>query len=472
MGILRNKRLWKWARRGGIVLLALCTVFVVSVDRWRAAAMADNRERLEASFARLDEEILKGQSPSDWHKSRIRGTNGWEHVAFIHDICRLSDDYTRLTPEDRVITEAVRNLSDFQNGHWEARDDDPDAPPITDPSSEQLDDWLNATQSLADAYARAVEADCIVMLPLDDEPYPQWFGVRVAPRYNVVHALFGRCKALVALGRPEQAWTEFEAALKALQKYGAPMSFVDGTVTHAMPYIAAKSAVEMLVDGTMHVDQARRILDLHVPTPFKAIDALEGEAVWLYVMTQQAGFLTAPPGWFDWLIGDLPLGDGMFAHDDFNDSAKSRWAAPINLGRQVANAMDAVFELRNYLDSPSAWDPAAAPVIEDGLLVMTSASLFNWRNGLIRRNLAWLELELRILELEQGPLVNLAPQVAETVSRYPGAEYEFDEDDLRIGVAAKLQDDARAVGAWGEEWDHWLYPVEELRNPPEVDIYD
>lgn len=453
-------------------MLVLGIQFFVFVDRWRAVAMADNRERLESSFARLDDEILKGQSPADWHQSRVQGTNGWEHVAFIHDIARRSINYGQLTPEEKTIRDAINNLSDYQNVNWEAHPDDPDAPPITEPSSETLEGWLKATQSLADAYARAAEADCIVMLPLDDEPYPQWVGVRVAPRLNFVHALFGRCKALVALGQPARAWTEFESALKALQKNGAPMSFVDGTVTHSMPYIAALAAVEMLIEGTLPVDQARKFLQLHSPTTFNACDALEGEAVWLYVMTKHAGFLLTPPSWFDWLIGDLPLGDGMFADDSFDDSAKSRWTAPINLGREMANAMDAVFELKDYLESPSAWDPSAAPVIEDALLAITPASLFDWRNGLIRRSLAWLELELRILELEQGPLANLAPQVAEIVSHYPSAEHEFDEDDLRIGVSAKLQEDARAVGAWGEEWDHWLYPIEELRNPPDDEFED
>ena len=462
----RKRRLLKWSIRAAIGLLVLSVLALVGADRWRSHVMSEHQARLHAAFDVVDSEILRGRTPAEWHASRVHGSNGWQYLKFL--------DREDTDQQDQLLHDACRQLDEYQAGTWRDVQEYSDVEPSTTPTTEQLEAWLEATQPMADALERAAGRDCIVRLPAENEPYAQWLGVSVLKRLRGYRALVGRCKALRTLGRGKQAQGELETFTEAMSKLVGPTSLVDAATIRAATTIPAAFALDLLVAGTLYWGEARRLLAWRPREEFAMREALEAETVWLYTLTHESGYLLSEPSWFDWLTCELPRGRGMFAVPEDDDSIQVRWARPINLSREVATAVEVLLRLREYLNSPSAWNPDEVPQTPEGLLAFSSGAMFEWRNGMLKRDMVWLELELRILELEGGPLVNQKDKIADVISDYPGLECEFDEDDLIIGVSSQYLEDTKAVQGMltGEGYDKVLRPINELRNPPEDEDYD
>ena len=435
----KRRKLLKWGGRvvAGLVVLALLAL--ISADRWRAWRMAGHRERIETASLRVEEEVLKGKTPRDWHLSRVTGKNGWDHTASI-DIARRKAREERSGEASIEDTEAAtgllvatESLCSFYHGFWE-----PD-PEILDGRFEQelMEIWLRDSQSFADAYALAAKADCIVILPYDDEYYPQLNGVFVINRIDEVRALLGRVKVLLALGRTEQAWKELEVCVRAQSLQRAPTSLMDALTMHARIAAAIDGVTAVVVDGSLPPARALELLKYRTAGLPNASAAIEAEIVWLYALIHESGFILTPPTWFDWLTGSVPRGKALFANDEFHAGIMPQWVAPINLSREAAKGLEALLRVRDELGRRAVENLAEPPdTDEDTLFWVFSPSTY--RSRLLEYELNWLKLELRILEVEQGPLVDNQKRVAEVVARYPNTEHEFDGQDLKVRLAAGL----------------------------------
>jgi hypothetical protein len=420
-----RRKVLKWGGRVVAGLFVLALLALVGADRWRAWRMSGYRERIEAAQARVDDEVLKGKTPSEWHLSRATGTNGWPHIAFVDDARRAESGDT--------LTEALDSLGAYQQGAVDSEVRQSDG----QPGHEILEEWLRESQPFADAYARAASADCIVMVPAADEYYPQLNGVPVIHRISETRTLLGRVKALLAIGKAEQAASELDTCIRAQCLLRAPTSIIDAMTMHARVKASIEAATEFIIDQSLAPAQAKPLLKYRANHPPDALAAIEAEIVWLYSLIHEAAFLTAAPAWFDWLGDNVPRGKGMFADEEFYSSASRRWAAPLNLSKESAGGLEILLDRRDTLGGRATAIEAEWPETDDELLFWIFPPEF-YRNQLLLFELAWLELELRILEAEVGPLAANRERVAELLGRYPKAEHEFDGQDLLIRLAADL----------------------------------
>lgn len=485
--MLKRRTVLKWISRSVIVLAVIALLLLLGIDRWRAYRLAEFQPRVHDALARVDAEILKGKTPAEWQAVRAAqagGRNGWEHIAFIEDLYEAdskwhqSDKYSPDGPVPESVTTwlAVEALRDYLDDHWAGGEhelwqhEEGDGTALI-PPPEVLEQWLRETQALADGFAKAATADCVVKLAREDALYPDADGIAVIPRLASYNAMLGRCKALGALGRHDQAWNELEAYVQALSKHSAPTTIVDFMLVYSCHGAAAEFAHKHLLDGTLTPAAARRLLRWALLDRDRLIDAIEGETVWLATLVRQAGYVTTPPAWFDWLTDDLPPGEGMFIIRDDDSSLQSRWAGPINMTRECAIALEANLATLAYARGPNAWRLAEVPQQEESLFAIPQGAIL--RRGDVTLTAArWLELELRVIELEGGALIDQRAAVAEAVSRYPGLEHDFDGKDVRVRLSGQLRDDYRAVALVSGNDERIIEPAEQARNSSREDGWD
>jgi hypothetical protein len=496
----------RWFRRAAIGvagLLVLAVVLTTIADGHRRMWMKTERTRLLMALDRVDAEILKGQTPHQWHASRIKGSNGWEHLAFVFDADRLSSEWhnehydaAANKPEFVELAETLSALASYFEDDWEQDNpDDPDGDPITTPPDALVDRWLAVTDPAAAAFAKAATCDTVVQSLGDDEPYPA--GIRVIPRINAAKAMLARCRILLDRGEKARALDELRNFVAVSSKFDAPICWVDCMVHLGVWGRAIEFARELLVDERITPAEAREFLTWN-PDVYPKIRAIsEGEAVWLYAGAKAAVYAVNEPAMFDWITGDVPGGSGLFGEDDQFKSLRTRYFGPGNLTHEIALGIESAVAWVEISRTPPPWDPSGLPEAELSELFATYPSqVFGLRNRVVKQSLKWLELELRIIELEHGPFHQRKDAVAAIVARYPGARHGWEDDRLALGIdmeLLRLEAEAKArdpeAGTdphiemlrqhfardddhddWNEDnWETWLFPLDELRRENDED---
>lgn len=433
----RLRRIFKWAGRGVLALIVLSALLLVAADLFRQQRMKAATARLNAAIAQVDDEILKGQTPAEWHAARIEGTNGWEHIAVIRDY-----DDAPTEPELVRIRSALDDLYAFYNGTWQG--ELPEGAPNnaeypTTPTPEQIADWMAITVPVAEGFARAAECDVVVVLPKDDEPYPYREGIPVLPIMSACNAMLARCRIHLDDGRDEQAWRELTNYLTTWSKASGPVFLVGYMVEFGAFGLAIEFALEQLESGHMPLEVAREIAGLGFDPVERLEHTIEGEVVWLAASASAAEWAYAEPRWFGWMRGDIPPGEGLF-DEDFS-SMGDAYLGPAKLSTNIAIALETGLAQVRYLRGEHAWDPTHVPEAEHSPLAIEPSMLFEQRNAVAYGFIDVLRLELRVLEREHGPLVENKNAVERLVAGYRGVVHDWDGDDLLLGVSPEWRRD-------------------------------
>ena len=500
--MIANPRRSRWLKRTAIGLGVALVVFVcltTAADGLRQSRMKEHRTRLLAALDRVDAEILKGRTPNEWHASRIKGTNGWEHLEYVFDADQQATEWYAENydaadePEFVELSETLRALASYFDGDWEQDNpDDPDGDSIKMPPDALIDRWLAVTDPAAAAFARAAACDTIAQSLNGDEPYPA--GIRVIPRVFAAKAMLTRCRIFLDREDKTRALDELRNSVAVWSKFDAPMLWVDYDVHLAVWGQVTEFARELLIDERITPAEARELLTWNRDVYPRIRAACEGEAVWLYVGAKAAEYAVSEPAMFDWITGDVPGGSGLFGEDDQFRSLRSRYFGPGNLTQEIALAIESALAWVEISRTPPPWGPRSLPEAEQSLaFAMYPSQVFGLRNRVVKQSLKWLELELRIDEIEHGPLPQRKDAVAAIVARYPGARHGWEDDRLALGIDSELlhlaaEAEARDPEArtdpyiemlrqhvarddendhdddYEDEWETWLVPVDELRR--------
>lgn len=461
---LNPTRKRRWRKRIGItsgVLLVLFTIFLFAADGYRRAGMKERRARLQTALDRVETEILKGKTPNQWHESRIKGTNGWEYLQPVFSIDRESEDWgPDLTRDDiREIDSVLNDLSLYYDDerylnesmydHYESAY--PNIENNGDYEEALLSHWLAKSQVVADRFAKAASCETVVQLPENDEPYPAWDGIRLIPRMSTHAAMMARCKILLDRGLNEQAFQELDNLASVWTSFDAPVFWIDLIVHVGLGLDTAEFALEQLILGKCSPSQVRGLLD-SVPNVVPAVlSACEGEAVWMYTAANAADYAHSEPRMFDWLTGDVPADRGLFGLENLSDHRRSihdRYFRVANITHEMIMAVENATTWVEVARSDLPWDPGTLPHVEvSTMLALYPSRVFDLRNYLILKRLTWLQLELRVLELEAGPLAHQKDVVAAKVGSYFGTRLGWDGDVLQLGISDDLFDTAKQAAA-------------------------
>jgi hypothetical protein len=453
---VRSKR--RWLKRIVIafaVLVVLVVVFLFSADGYRRLDMKDRAARLEIALARVDSKILKGQTPAQWQTSRVKGSNGWEHIARVRAAYKASRDWDRSSweesadaakPTDVTLWETIEAMCAWHDGEWYGDNpDDLEGESNRTPPPELLETWLKTSRPLAEAYSLASACDTIVMVPRSAEPYPA--GIAVIPNLQIAKAVIARCRILLDSGRDVQAWQELKAFSDAAAKYDAPLCLIDQMINVGTWSLCVEFVLARLIEGACTPEQAQvfcnwdGIQDMNLA-------AIEGEAVWIAANAKGADYALTSPTMFDWITNDVPCGTGMFAmHDQFG-SVRSRYFGPGNFAVEIAMAVENAVICVEIARTPQPWSVESVPVVEPSMLfAFYPSAIFHKRNNLVEKSFLWLELEARILELSQGPLEQRKDAVAALVAKYPGVVHDWDGGDLCLDIDSEWKASAASASA-------------------------
>jgi hypothetical protein len=302
--------------------------------------------------------------------------------------------------------------------------------------------------------------------------------------------MLARCRILLDRGEKARALAELRNSVAVWSKFDAPMFWTDCMVHLGVRGQAIEFARDLLIDERITPAEARELLTWNPDVYPKIRAACEGEAVWLYVGARAADYAMNEPAMFDWITGDVPGGSGLFGEDDQFRNLRSRYFGPGNLTHEIALAIESALAWVEISRTPRPWDPRSLPEAEQSLaFAMYPSQVFGLRNRVVKHSLKWLELELRIDEIEHGPLHQRNDAVAAIVARYPGARHGWEHHRLALGIDSELLRLAAEAQARDPEagtdphiemmrqrfardddddgWETWLIPLEELRRDDE-----
>lgn len=488
----------RWLKRISIalgVLFVLFTIFLFAADGYRRAGMKERRVRLQTALERVETEILKGKTPNEWHESRITGTNGWRHIEPLFTLYERTHAWheanydAEVEPDFIVLSNTLDELTLYHSGDWMPDPEEyPDLDEESEPPPDRIERWMKITNHVASAVAAAAACDCVVRLAEADEPYPEWNGVALFPRSTLNSAMMARCKILLDWDERARAVQELHNLSTLWSKVSTPTCWIE-TLVHLMVWAdTVEFARDLLIDGHITASEARSVLNWKPDVYPRIRSACEGEAVWLYTSSKAADYALYAPSMFDWVSGDIPTGTGMFKQDF--DPFRAAYFGPGNLTVEVAMAVENAMHWVNISRTPPPWNPEDVPIVEESLLFALNPShVFGRRNEVFRKSLHWLELELRILEHERGPLRDKREAVDKIAARYPDSHIGWDGDSLALGINPRLLESASLAYARDPEktlseqaeliatirerfksdsepddgWEIWIHPIDEVR---------
>ncbi|NUQ35044.1 MAG: hypothetical protein HUU29_08900 [Planctomycetaceae bacterium] len=292
----RLKRVAKWL---GFVLL-LGAVGLVGVESWRQYRISEAVGEYEVLLAEVDKRILKGQTPEEYFRNRVEGTNGW-HVfdqmrKKVVEIEKELDATER--PEDADDEWEKPSLDRFTG--WAGCQIDGEDPT----HSEQLTDadlwfYLDKSFPLVGLASSLKRYDVVAELPSASLKNSD-----IMPTIYAVRTLQARVVALHHLKiEKAEVWDEFLAVIALTEKMVYPIHLVDlmisqgikGVAWELASYIATHTPVpsHVLAEVARYEPEHGRLLRL-------MHHACAGEpiATKLWLKTDEWVLYA---GWFDWI---------------------------------------------------------------------------------------------------------------------------------------------------------------------------
>lgn len=446
-------RLKRWGKRlsqvlAGLVALALLLFVVASM--LRQSALRANHQRLGEQSARVQSEICSGKDIPSWFRDRVPADNGWKHVATIdaayeaHQVHRKTawDHDPPLLPSEEVLAwRALEALSDWFADRWkgELPPDAPDgAEPPTQPTDEQLRHWLARTDRFAVAYQLA--AGCEVVAPVvlgGNEPFPWWIFQNLTARMNAGSGMVARTHALRKFGASDQADTELLHLIEVWAKYALPLNLLDCSVAIGRLRLGLEEALKEFNAGRLSATVARRIIAIPFPGERWIQPALQGEICWMAYNASRATWAMDDPSLFGWVAAMEP-GDGLFRGEEFTDTLKSRFLAPLNLTAAIATAQQSMFEMLKLANADGVLAPGDIPPQEYAWFSASVGWPYEMARHVARTRQHFAALELRLLESGGKPVGEQRPEVEALVRKYSRVAFEWDGDAITLYVDPEL----------------------------------
>jgi hypothetical protein len=402
----------------------------VLADVWHQYTLGQRVSELREIIAQVERDVQGGVPARDWHESRIKGSNGWRHVAFLWDaaaaVRELEEDHreyeARRSAQGKTWY-ALKQLQAYFNGEWEEKpEDQPDNfVPRKTPTRDELEALLFATRMMPESTQLA--ADCDVVTPiLDSKQVTDTWGQSISPFTSgtIALAMLGRVMALRELGKTEEAEKELLVSARFWSKYRLPLNFTDGAwfaVGKAKACLIY--AEELLSQGALSVTTAAAIVELDFDGDFLLVEAIKADVVWICLQMQREPNLLQDPRWFEWMSREKSTLQGY----ELPNYAYGFRAE--ECGRCRDGLLHDIRSI-NQLRDPRPWADIrqTAPPGENyyGLVAET---LPHHSVSFRQLNVRWLALKLRLMEKEIGPLAEHRAQAEALIAEHTFARHEW-----------------------------------------------
>lgn len=430
------------------VVVAFAVLGLLAAEGFRVTTLRAHTKRLDLAIQQLETEVQQGRSAADYYRDRAQGSNGWKHLAEYWNLeQRLKDAGARDSEpvESLALFEVIEALTAY---FWLSEDEEAD-----EPDEAELARLLEVSQPIADAIKHAVECDVIAAVPEEgSDRIPFLSGESPFPARVGGGASFGRCKALIALGRASEAEQELLALAGFSLKF-RPVFRLDALFRRTGQRPLYERALQWLKDGVISEHCAMELALLPMdPVQAARID-LESDAVWLSQVISRSSWYGGRHGWFTWL-GEVGPDETMFAHFPA-DGMWDRATVPVTASHQVASTIENDLKLLRMLRKPPPW-PELEEYLADDLdtLFGTPASKFVERllHGM-KAGQILVQLELEVLRQRNGELHNQREAVQAAVAKREYVTLRWEGETPVLGLRSLIGE-----GEAGPEYETEVSP--------------